>query len=218
MTAKECSVPGSSFRASAMPDQEASVVSRGALPQFAGLSHLCIVVDYIRTAVDYYGQLLGAEPDYGLPYWQNEGFFQINGVCQTPDEGEVSVAVLLVPGTGLTLHLVQYHTPIGQKEPAPSAPNDVNGVRSVALEVVNLEEAAAHLQTMPDVSFSTKQQGAGVIPLSQTGPEQVCFFDQDLSKADTRSVDTARRISRTRGLSFQDRYGVRWEFLHSDIP
>lgn len=217
MTAKECSVPGSSFRAAAIPDQEVPVFVRGALPQFAGLSHLCIVVDYIRAAVDYYGQLLGAKPDYGLPYWQNEGFFQINGFYQRPDEGEVSVAVLQVPSTRLTLHLVQYHTPVGHKEPPLSAANDINGVQGIALEVINLEETVAHLQTVPDLHFFSGRGEAPIVPFSPTGPEQVCFFDQDLSKADTRSLDTARRLSHTRGVSFRDRYGVRWEFLQTGI-
>lgn len=218
MIAKGCSVPGSSFRAAAISSQGRPVLSRGAQPRFAGFSHLRIVVDYIRAAVDYYGQLLGAEPDYGLPYWQNEGFFQVNGFYQRPDEGEVSVAVLRVPGTRLTLHLVQYHTPVGRKEPARSAANDINGVQCIALEVVNLEETAAHLQTVPDLHFLSEQEELPIVALSQTGPEQVCFFDQDLSKADTRSVDTARRLSHTRCVSFQDRYGVRWEFLHTSIP
>lgn len=217
MTAKECFVPGSSFRASAGPEQSVSACLRGARPRFAGLSHLCIVVDYIRAAVEYYGQLLGAEPDYGLPYWQNEGFFQANGLDPKSNEGEVSVAVLQVPGTRLTLHLVQYHTPVGRKEPPLSAANDINGVQCIALEVVNLEETAAHLQTVPDLHFLSEQEETPIVSLSQTGPEQVCFFDQDLSKADTRSVDTARRISHTRCVSFQDRYGVRWEFLHTGI-
>ncbi len=39
-----------------------------AMPQFAGLSHICIFVDDLMEGVSYYQKLLGAEPDHYLSH------------------------------------------------------------------------------------------------------------------------------------------------------
>lgn len=57
----------------------------------------------------------------------------------------VTVGFLTVPGAGLTLEIMEYHNPVGRKEPIRFAANDVSGARHVALKVVNIEEAFAHI-------------------------------------------------------------------------
>ena len=49
------------------------------LPNIVGLSHICIFVDDMEQAVDYYRDLLGVEPDHCLSHWKNEGFFKAGG-------------------------------------------------------------------------------------------------------------------------------------------
>lgn len=39
---------------------------QAAMPKFAGLSHVCIFVDDMMEAVDYYQKLLGVVPDHYL--------------------------------------------------------------------------------------------------------------------------------------------------------
>lgn len=116
------------------------------LPNIVGLSHICIFVDDMGQAVDYYRALLGVQPDHCLSHWKNEGFFQAGGFINEAADGDVSIAFVNVPGTKLTLELMQYHYPKGRTEPITFAANDVSGARHVALKVTNIEAAFAHIQ------------------------------------------------------------------------
>lgn len=82
---------------------------QAAMPKFAGLSHVCIFVDDMMEAVDYYQKLLGVVPDHYLSHWRNEGFFKAGGFVKEAADGDVSIAFVNVPGTKLTLELMQYH-------------------------------------------------------------------------------------------------------------
>ena len=77
---------------------------QAAMPKFAGLSHVCIFVDDMMEAVDYYQKLLGVVPDHYLSHWRNEGFFKAGGFVKEAADGDVSIAFVNVPGTKLTLH------------------------------------------------------------------------------------------------------------------
>ena len=82
---------------------------RPELPNIVGLSHICIFVDDMEQAVAYYRDLLGVQPDHCLSHWRNEGFFKAGGFVDEAAEGNVSIAFVNVPGTKLTLELMQYH-------------------------------------------------------------------------------------------------------------
>ena len=118
---------------------------QAAMPKFAGLSHVCIFVDDMMEAVDYYQKLLGVVPDHYLSHWRNEGFFKAGGFVKEAADGDVSIAFVNVPGTKLTLELMQYHSPEGRKEPVFFAANDVSGARHVALKITNIDEAFLYI-------------------------------------------------------------------------
>ena len=190
-----------------------------ALPNIVGLSHICIFVDDMEQAVDYYRALLGVQPDHCLSHWRNEGFFQAGGFVNEAADGEVSIAFVNVPGTKLTLELMQYHHPIGRTEPVVFAANDVSGARHVALKVTNIEAAFAHIQAMPDTRLINETEAYRVYAISQTQPSEVRFFDQAPGETDGRNVQTAKILSQVRYFYFIDRYGLQWEFEqgHTDI-
>lgn len=190
-----------------------------ALPNIVGLSHICIFVDDMEQAVDYYRALLGVQPDHCLSRWRNEGFFQAGGFVNEAADGEVSIAFVNVPGTKLTLELMQYHHPKGRTEPVVFAANDVSGARHVALKVTNIEAAFAHIQAMPDTRLINETEAYRVYAISQTQPSEVRFFDQAPGETDGRNVQTAKILSQVRYFYFIDRYGLQWEFEqgHTDI-
>lgn len=190
-----------------------------ALPNIVGLSHICIFVDNMEQAVDYYRALLGVQPDHCLSHWRNEGFFQAGGFVDEAADGEVSIAFVNVPGTKLTLELMQYHHPKGRTEPVVFAANDVSGARHVALKVTNIEAAFAHIQAMPDTRLINETEAYRVYAISQTQPSEVRFFDQAPGETDGRNVQTAKILSQVRYFYFIDRYGLQWEFEqgHTDI-
>lgn len=193
--------------------------AQAAMPRFTGLSHVCIFVDDMMEAAAYYQKLLGAVPDHYLSHWRNKGFFQAGGFVREARDGDVSIAFLNVPGTKLTLELMQYHYPEGRKEPVIFAANDVSGARHVALKITNIEEAFEHIKSMPDTRLINETDEYRVFQISETQPSEVRFFDQDLRESDERNVQTAKILSGVRYFYFIDKYGLQWEFEqgHSDI-
>ena len=188
-------------------------------PNIVGLSHICIFVDDMAKAVDYYRDLLGVKPDHCLSHWRNEGFFKAGGFVDEAADGDVSIAFVNVPGTKLTLELMQYHYPKGRTEPVVFAANDVSGARHVALKVTNIEAAFAHIKAMPDTRPLTETAAYRVYQISETQPSQVRFFDQAPGQTDERNAKTARILGQVRYFYFIDRYGLQWEFEqgHTDI-
>lgn len=188
-------------------------------PNIIGLSHICIFVDDMEQAVDYYHDLLGVQPDHCLSHWRNEGFFKAGGFVEEAAEGDVSIAFVNVPGTKLTLELMQYHYPKGRTEPVTFAANDVSGARHVALKVTNIEAAFAHIQAMPDTRLINETEAYKVYQISETQPSDVRFFDQTPGETDARNVETANILGQVRYFYFIDRYGLQWEFEqgHTDI-
>lgn len=188
-------------------------------PNIIGLSHICIFVDDMEQAVDYYRDLLGVQPDHCLSHWGNEGFFKAGGFVEEAAEGDVSIAFVNVPGTKLTLELMQYHYPKGRTEPVTFAANDVSGARHVALKVTNIEAAFAHIQAMPDTCLINETEAYKVYQISETQPSDVRFFDQAPGETDARNVETANILGQVRYFYFIDRYGLQWEFEqgHTDI-
>ena len=189
------------------------------MPSFIGLSHVCIFVDDMMEAVSYYQKLLGAVPDHYLSHWRNKGFFQAGGFIDEAEEGDVSIAFVNVPGTKLTLELMQYHYPEGRKTPVIFAANDVSGARHVALKITNIDEAFQHIKSMPDTKLINQTDAYQVFQISETQPSEVHFFDQDQRETDERNVQTAKILSEVRYFYFIDKYGLQWEFEqgHSDI-
>ena len=188
-------------------------------PNIVGLSHICIFVDDMAKAVDYYRDLLGVKPDHCLSHWRNEGFFKAGGFVDEAADGDVSIAFVNVPGTKLTLELMQYHYPKGRTEPVVFAANDVSGARHVALKVTNIEAAFAHIKAMPDTRLINETEAYRVYQISETQPSQVRFFDQAPGQTDERNAKTARILGQVRYFYFIDRYGLQWEFEqgHTDI-
>ncbi|MEE0732500.1 MAG: VOC family protein [Acutalibacteraceae bacterium] len=192
---------------------------QAAMPKFTGLSHVCIFVDDMMEAVDYYQKLLGVVPDHYLSHWKNEGFFKAGGFIEEAAQGDVSIAFVNVPGTKLTLELMQYHYPQGRKEPVFFAANDVSGARHVALKITNIDEAFLHIKAMPDTRLINQTEDYRVFQISETSPSEVRFFDQDLQESDDRNIQTAKILSGVRYFYFIDKYGLQWEFEqgHTDI-
>ena len=188
-------------------------------PNIVGLSHICIFVDDMAKAVDYYRDLLGVKPDHCLSHWRNEGFFKAGGFVDEATDGDVSIAFVNVPGTKLTLELMQYHYPKGRTEPVVFAANDVSGARHVALKVTNIEAAFAHIKAMPDTRLINESEDYRVYQISEKQPSQVRFFDQAPGQTDERNAETARILGQVRYFYFIDRYGLQWEFEqgHTDI-
>lgn len=79
---------------------------------------------------------------------------------------------------------MQYHSPEGRKEPVFFAANDVSGARHVALKITNIDEAFLHIKSMPDTRLINETDDYQVFQISETYPDEVHFFDQDMKEMD----------------------------------
>lgn len=139
-------------------------------PVFTGLSHVCIFVDDVKAAFEYYERILGAVPNQHIPHWKNKGFFQAGGFIEEAEQAEVSIGFMDVPGTRFTIELMCYHNPRGRQEPVIFKANDISGARHVALKVVNIEEAFEYIKAQPDVTLINTSDDYKVYQISKTEP------------------------------------------------
>lgn len=188
-------------------------------PNFIGLSHVCVIVDDIMEAFEYYKRILGAVPDQYIPHYRNKGFFEAAGFVKEAEECDISIGFLNVPGAGLTIEIMEYHIPKGRKTPIVFHANDVSGARHVALKVTNIEEAFAYIKAQPDTTLINTSTDYGVYQISKTSPNDFYYFD-DAKEADTAGKQAAADIlGQIKYFYFIDRYGLQWEFEqgHTDI-
>lgn len=189
------------------------------LPNFIGLSHVCVIVDNIMEAFEYYKRVLGAVPDQCIPHYRNKGFFEAAGFVRDAEQCDVSIGFLTVPGAGLTIEIMEYHAPQGRREPLIFAANDVSGARHVALKVSNIEEAFAHIKAQPDARLINETHDYQVYQISHTEPTDFYYFDP-AREADAAAKQSASDIlGQIKYFYFIDRYGLQWEFEqgHTDI-
>lgn len=189
------------------------------LPEFIGISHVCVIVDDIMTAFDYYKRILGAIPDQCIPHYRNHGFFEAAGFIEDAEQCDISIGFLTVPGAGLTIEIMEYHQPKGRREPMIFKANDVSGARHVALKVRNIEEAFTYIKQQPDTQLINTSPEYKVYQISHTEPEEFYYFNPE------REVDTEEKkaaadiLGQIKYFYFIDKYGLQWEFEqgHTDI-
>lgn len=58
-----------------------------------------------------------------------------------------------IPGTKLTLELMEYYEPVTTDAKHREDVNKINGVRHVALEIQNIDEAFKYIKTCPDITL-----------------------------------------------------------------
>lgn len=188
-------------------------------PVFTGLSHVCIFVDDVMEAFQYYERILGAVPNQHIPHWKNKGFFQAGGFIKEAEEGDVSIGFMDVPGTKFTIELMCYHNPKGRQEPVIFKANDISGARHVALKVINIEEAFEYIKAQPDVTLINTTEDYQVYQISKTLPSDFYYFDEAKEKDAQGKQKAADILGNTKYFYFIDKYGLQWEFEqgHTDI-
>ncbi len=188
-------------------------------PVFTGLSHVCIFVDDVMEAFQYYERILGAVPNQHIPHWKNKGFFQAGGFIEEAEEGEVSIGFMDVPGTKFTIELMCYHNPKGRQEPVIFKANDISGARHVALKVINIEEAFEYIKAQPDVTLINTTEDYQVYQISKTLPSDFYYFDEAKEKDAQGKQKAADILGNTKYFYFIYKYGLQWEFEqgHTDI-
>jgi len=181
-------------------------------PAFTELSHICIFVDDVMDAFQYYERILDAIPSQYIPHWRNKGFFQSCGFLEEAEFADASVGYMDIPGTKVTLELICCHYPRGRQDPVIFKANDISGARYISLKVMNIEEAFEYIKAQPDVTLINTTDDYKVYQISWTDPEDLYYFDEEKESNAKVKQDAAETISRLKCFYFIDQYGLQWGF------
>ena len=107
-------------------------VENGKRLKFTDFAHINIVVDDIDEGIKYYEQLLEAKPIQIFREFSNIGFAKAAGFLEHPELVKLSIAFMEIPGTKLTLELMEYYEPVTTDAKHREDVNKINGVRHVA--------------------------------------------------------------------------------------
>lgn len=177
-----------------------------------GVSHINVGVPDLTRAINFYKSFLGAEPARLFPHFKNRGFAQSAGFVDAPDDVEVSIAFLDIPGAQLMLELMEYHNPPAVYDIHPQQVNDIHGVRHVALRVNDIDQAFENAQTESGVRMISQHDTYRPFTISKTKADQFMFFDPAQERDIRLKETTAQDIGTIRYFYCVDPYGVQWEF------
>jgi maltose O-acetyltransferase len=184
-----------------------------------GVSHINIGVTDLTQAIEYYQRLLGVTPVRVFEKFRNRGFARSAGFLDEPERVSVSIAFVEIPGTDLTLELMQYHNPPAQNIVRAYKVNAVGGVRHIALKVDDIDRAFAHVKSLAEnqmINADPKYQPFKIDPIQTT---EFRFYDAALEANEPEKAKVCRIVGNIRYFYFIDPNGVQWEFEqgHTDI-
>lgn len=184
------------------------------------LGHICIIVDEIESATEFYIQLFNVAPLQDFPHFKNPGFAKAAGFLDIPDEVDVSIRFLKVPTEeGLILELMEYHFPKEKVIHPEKTVTDLNCVAHIALRVMNIEEAFNHVKSIDGVRLVNTSEEYVPHRLDSIKGDCFRFFDANLENNESEKSRVCEIIGNIRYFYFVDKYGIQWELEqgHSDI-
>ena len=187
-------------------------VENGKRLKFTDFAHINIVVDDIDEGIKYYEQLLEAKPIQIFREFSNIGFAKAAGFLEHPELVKLSIAFMEIPGTKLTLELMEYYEPVTTDAKHREDVNKINGVRHVALEIQNIDEAFKYIKTCPDITLINPSEQYGPYKIDDITADEVQFFEADMEADGNIKKQLCQTISNTYYFYFIDKYGVQWEF------
>lgn len=81
-----------------------------------------------------------------------------------------------IPGTKLTLELMEYYEPVTTDAKHREDVNKINGVRHVALEIQNIDEAFKYIKTCPDITLINPSEQYGPYKIDDITADEVQFL------------------------------------------
>lgn len=190
----------------------AKVVTNKNVRFVTGVSHINIGVPDIDRAIDFYKSFLGAEPQRIFSHFKNQGFAQSAGFLDSPEDVDVSIAFLDIPGAQLTLELMEYHSPAPNYEIKPLQVNDICGVRHVALRVNDIDLAFENAKNESGVRMIQPHPKYKAFTISKTDADQFLLFDPVQESDRKLKHSIAADVGKIRYFYCVDPYGVQWEF------
>jgi len=187
---------------------------------FTSLGHICIIVDNIEEATEFYKELFGAKPIQNFPKLKNKGFAKAAGFLNNPEKVEVTIRFLQLPTQeGIYLELMEYHSPAGKYVSNYKEATDRNLVAHIALRVTNIIESFEHIKTVNGVRLITDSIDYQPYKIDEISPSEFYFFDDRLENNVEEKENVCRIIGNIKYFYFVDKYGIQWELEqgHGDV-
>lgn len=186
---------------------------------FCGLSHINVVVDDIDSAIDFYKILLDAEAYQIFRDFKNIGFAKSAGFLDNPKEIQLMIAFLKIPGTELTLELMQYVNPKTTENIARNSVNTISGVKHIAIKVKDVTTVFEHVIKIDGITLINDSPDYKPYKIDYITPESFRFFDETLEINEKLKLEVSNTIGNTYYFYALDKYGVQWEFEqgHDDL-
>ncbi len=181
--------------------------------KFKGLGHISLNVDDINAATEYYCDLFGAKKLQQFPHLKNIGFAKSAGFLDKPDEVDVSIVFLEIPGTPVHLELFCYHKPSGSQNINYFKANDMGGPRHICLRVNDIDTAFNSLKDK-EVTLINQSPEYKPFKIDNIKPNEFYFYDPDLENNAQEKQKICDIIGNIRYFYFIDKYGIQWEFEH----
>ena len=104
------------------------------------IDHINIVVTNLEESTKFFVELL----DFKV---ETEGFLQGEWIDKVVglDNVKAKYNKLVIPNTETRIELIQYHNPVGEKDPNTGKSNQI-GIRHIAFEVEDIEKVYTNLQ------------------------------------------------------------------------
>ncbi|ETS31348.1 hypothetical protein PTE_02503 [Photorhabdus khanii NC19] len=173
----------------------------------------------LMEAIDFYKNLFGAIPRQFFPHFKNNGFAKSAGFIDNPEQVDVSIAFLEIPGTGVFIELMEYHCPTGRKRDEIKETHDIGGVGHICLRMQNIDSVFEHVKSFPNVRLINSSPLYKPYKIDEIASNEFMFFSEEDEKNTVLKQETCKIIGNIRYFYFIDKYNVQWEFEegHDDI-
>ena len=187
--------------------------------EFDSLGHINIVVGDTKEAIEFYQTIFGAIPHQSFPNFKNIGFAKSAGFLDNPEEVNVTITFLEIPGASVFLELMEYHAPKDNSQIEYKKTNQLGGPRHIALRVKNIDEAFAYLKKQDGILMINTSDEYKPFRIDNIQPHEFYFFDKSKEASADEKQKVCDIVSQIRYFYFLDKYGIQWELEqgHSDI-
>lgn len=181
---------------------------------YVDFAHICIVVDDIEQASEFYKKVFEAKLIDNFPHFKNIGFAKCAGFLDNPEELDISIRYLSISNLFIELH--QLHSPENIKKEADQK-EKINNT-AVTLRVKNIDKVFEHIKKQNDITLVNKSDVYKPVQLSKVTADEFYFYDEQLEKNKIKKDEFAKKVSGIKFFSFFDKYGIKWYLVeHGNI-
>lgn len=186
---------------------------------FKGLGHINVIVDDIDAASEFYKKIFSAIPHQEFPKFKNVGFAKSAGFLDNPENVEVTIRFLEIPGANVFLELMEYHAPQALTPIQIKKTHELGGPRHICLRVSNIDQAFQFLKTQDGVTMINSSDQYKPYKIDGITPSEFKFFDVEKEADSDEKQKVCDIVGEIRYFYFIDKYGIQWELEqgHEDI-